>query len=74
MKKPLNEGMNWLKKGGQMTNLLNEEILAIKCTLANLRKGVVLEPNPSKKAKMERDIKELDVILESKLEQCGDYK
>ena len=57
-----------------MTNILNEEIMAIKCTIANMKKGAVLEPNPSKKAKMERDIKELGNILKSKLEQCGDYK
>lgn len=57
-----------------MTNLLNEEIMAIKCTLAHLNKGVVLEPNISKKEKMKRDIKELNGLLKEKLEQCGDYK
>ena len=57
-----------------MVNLLNEEIMAIKHTLAHLRKGVVLEPDSSKKAKMKRDIKELDKLLVDKLQQCGDYK
>jgi len=57
-----------------MTNLLNEEIRAIKHTISHLKKGVVLEPNPDKKEKMKSDIKELNVILENKLNQCGDYK
>ena len=57
-----------------MTNLLNEEIMAIKCTLAHLNKGVVLEPNISKKEKMKKDIKELNRLLEDKLKQCGDFK
>ena len=57
-----------------MTNLLNEEIMAIQCTLANKKKGAILEPDPSKRTKMEQDIKALNKLLESKLEQCGDYR
>lgn len=56
-----------------MTNLLNEEIMAIKHTIACLRKGEVLGPDPSKRAKMKKDIKELNIILREKLDQCGDY-
>ncbi|WP_458456503.1 hypothetical protein [Methanobrevibacter sp.] len=56
-----------------MVNILNEEIMAIKHTLAQMHKGVVLEPDISKKEKMKRDIKELNVLLKEKLEQCGDY-
>ena len=56
-----------------MVNILNEEILAIKQTLAQLNKGVVLEPDVSKKEKMKRDIKVLNALLEEKLNQCGDY-
>ena len=56
-----------------MVNILNEEILAIKHTLAQLNKGVVLEPDVSKKEKMKRDIKTLNILLEEKLNQCGDY-
>lgn len=55
-------------------NILNEEISAIKHTIAHLNKGVVLEPDPSKKAKMKRDIKELNILLKDKLEQCSDFK
>ena len=57
-----------------MTNLLDEEIRAIKHTIAHLNKGMVLEPNPSKKAKMQRDIKELNSLLEDKLLQSGEFK
>jgi hypothetical protein len=60
--------------GGKMTNLLNEEIMAIKHTIACLRKGEVLEPDPSKRAKMKKDIKELNIVLKEKLDQCGDYR
>ena len=55
-----------------MTNVLNEEIRAIKHTIAHLNKGIVLEPDSSKKEKMRRDVKELKDILETKLNQCGD--
>ena len=55
-------------------NILNEEIMAIKHTIAHLNKGMVLEPDSSKKEKMRRDLKELHKLLDDKLEQCGDYK
>lgn len=57
-----------------MTNLLNEEIMAIKHTMAHLRKGMSLEIDSGRRFKMERDYKELQSILEDKLNQCGDYK
>lgn len=55
-----------------MVNILNEEISAIKHTIAHLKKGVVLEPDPSKKMKMKNDIQELQVILKNKLDSCYD--
>ena len=55
-------------------NILNEEITAIKHTIAHLKKGVVLEPDSHKKEQMKRDIKELDNILKDKLKQCSDYQ
>ena len=55
-------------------NILNEEIMAIKHTLAHLNKGMVLEPDPSKKARMKQSIKELNGLLTEKLNQCEDYK
>ena len=55
-------------------NILNEEINAIKHTIAHLKKGVVLETDSTKKEQMKRDIKELDSLLKDKLEQCSDYQ
>lgn len=55
-----------------MTNILNEEILAIKNKIAYLNKGIVLEPDSSKKEQMKRDVRELNSLLENKLNQCGD--
>ncbi len=57
-----------------MTCLLNEEISAIKYTMAHLKKGMILEPDSSKKEKMRRDYEDLQRILTNKLEQCGDYQ
>lgn len=57
-----------------MTNLLNEEIMAIKCTMAHLRRAIPLEPDYGKKKKMENSVAELNNILEGKLKECGDFK
>ena len=55
-------------------NILNEEISAIKHTIAHLKKGVVLETDSTKKEQMKRDIKELDNLLKDKLKQCSDFQ
>lgn len=55
-----------------MTNILNEEIRAIKYTIEHLKKGMVLEPDPDRKCQMKNDIKELNLLLVEKLEKCGD--
>lgn len=55
-----------------MTNVLNEEIVSIKYTIAHLKMGMAVEPDPSRKNKMKNSIKELNEILEDKLKQCGD--
>lgn len=57
-----------------MVNLLNEEIRAIKHTMAHLKKGMSLESDSGKRHRMENDYKELNNLLKDKLEQCGDYK
>lgn len=57
-----------------MVNLLNEEIRAIRHTMAHLKKGMSLESNSGKRHKMELDYNELNNLLKDKLEQCGDYK
>lgn len=56
-----------------MTCLLNEEISAIKHTMAHLKKGISLEFDTGRKHQMQKDYDELQRILEDKLEECGDY-
>ena len=56
-----------------MTNLLNEEILAIQHTIAHRKMAIPLEFDYGKKKKMENDVKELNKLLEEKLSKCGDY-
>ena len=53
--------------------LLNEEIMAIKHTMAHLKKGMSLESDSGKRHKMQSDYQELQGILEEKLRQCNDY-
>lgn len=55
-------------------NLLNEEIRVIQHTISHMRRGLALESNQSKREKMKKDIKELEYLVDEKLEQCGDYK
>ena len=57
-----------------MTNLLNEEIMAIKHTMAHLNKGISLETDTGKKFLMQKSYRELQRILEEKLEQCEEFK
>lgn len=57
-----------------MTNLLNEEIMAIKLYISHLEKAIPLEIDVGRKEKLKRNRKELEKILIEKLEQCGDYK
>lgn len=56
-----------------MTNLLDEEIRAIKHTMSHLSMAIPLEQDYGKKHKMKQDYKELDNLLSEKLNQCGDY-
>ena len=56
-----------------MVTLLNEEIMAIKHTMANLKKGISLESDSGKRHRMQKDYQELQDILEEKLSQCNDY-
>ena len=54
-------------------NLLNEEIRAIQHTMTHLRMAIPLESDSGKKLKLQNDLKELDEILNDKLEQCEEY-
>ena len=55
-------------------NLLNQEIMAIKHTINHRKRAIQFELDYGKKKKLENDIKELNKILEEKLEECEDYK
>lgn len=55
-------------------NLLNEEIMAIKHTMSHLKMAIPLEMDSGKKLKLQNDLKELEALLEDKLNQCGDYQ
>ncbi|MBP5421692.1 MAG: hypothetical protein J6Y78_04520 [Paludibacteraceae bacterium] len=57
-----------------MTNLLDEEIRAIRHTMAHLKKGISLEGDSGKRYRMEKSYKELEKILVTKLENCEDFK
>lgn len=57
-----------------MTCLLNEEIRAIQNTISHLKRGIALESNQSKKEKMKNDVKELNRLLNSKLEKDTNYE
>lgn len=60
--------------GGNMTNMLEEEIRAIKHTMAHLSKGISLEPDSGKRFLMRKSYMELNDILKEKLEQSEEYK
>ena len=55
-------------------NLLNEEIRVIQHTISPMKRGIALEPDQSKRVKMENDMNELSNILKDKLKQCEDFR
>lgn len=57
-----------------MVNLLNEEIRAIRHTMAHLRKAIPLEMDSGKKKRLKDMYNECLVELEDRLSRCEDYK
>ena len=57
-----------------MTNLLDEEIRAIQHTINHLKMGIPLEMDYGRKKKMEKDVRELNQLLEKKLASCEEFK
>lgn len=55
-----------------MVNLLNEEIRAIKHTIEHKRKMSVLTVDSSERQQLKNDIRELQLILEDKLDKASD--
>ena len=56
-----------------MTSIHNEEIRAIQVTIAQLKKGIPLEPNQGKRESMKQSVKELDELLKKKLNETSDF-
>ena len=54
-------------------NLLNEEIRSIQHTINHLKMAIPLEADSGKKLKLQNECKNLQKLLESKLNECGEY-
>ncbi len=54
-------------------NIINEEIRVIQHTMAHIKKAIPLAVDTGEKLRLEDKYKKLGVILEDKLNQCGDY-
>ena len=57
-----------------MSNLLNEEIRVIQMSMSHLKRAIPLQTDSGRRLDLENKYKELESILQGKLEQCGDYK
>lgn len=57
-----------------MTNLLNEEIRSIQHTMSHIKRAIPLAETTGERVRWERKYKELSEVLESKLEECGEFK
>lgn len=55
-------------------NLVNEEIRVIQHTMAHVKRAIPLALNDGERLRLESKYKELGEILESKLDQCGDFQ
>jgi len=56
-----------------MSNLLNEEIRVIQVSMSHLKQAIPLAHDTGEKLRLKNKYKELEDILNSKLEQCNDY-
>lgn len=56
-----------------MTNLHNEEIMAMRNTVSLLKKRIALESSSSKKEELKKDVKELEGLIVQKLGETSDF-
>ena len=56
-----------------MSNLQNEEIMAMRNTASILRKRIALEASSAKKEQLKRTVKELDEMIVQKLGETSDF-
>lgn len=54
-------------------NLVNEEIRVIQTTMAHVRRAIPLAVDSGEKARLQQKYKDLEEVLQDKLNQCGDY-
>ena len=57
-----------------MSNLLNEEIRVIQMYMAHLNKAIALAVDTSEKMKLKKKYRELEDVLNEKLEQSEDFR
>lgn len=55
-------------------NMLNDEIRAIRHTMAHIKRAIPLEQDSGRKLELQRMYKECENELKGRLEKCGDYK
>lgn len=48
--------------------------MAIKHTMAHLKKGISLESDSGKRYKLQEHYNELQLLLEDKLNECGEFR
>lgn len=56
-----------------MSNLQNEEIMAMRNTVSFLKKRIALETSSSKREELKRDVRELENLIVQKLNQTSDF-
>ena len=55
-------------------NLLNEEIRVIQNTMTHVKRAIPLAIDSGERVRLQNKYKDLEKILEDKLEQCGEFK
>lgn len=55
-------------------NLINEEIRVIQNTMSHISRAIPLAVDTGEKLRLEVKYRELECLLNEKLNQCGDYK
>lgn len=56
-----------------MSNLHNEEIMAMRNTVSLLKKRIALESSSSKKEELKKDVKELEGLIVQRLNETSDF-
>ena len=57
-----------------MPTIQNEEIMAMRNTLAFLNKRLALEPSEGKRQELKKDVRELESMIMEKLKETSDFK